>query len=306
MTERKGIYFDLPEDDYHSDPALGSTDLRRLLTSGPDYWWHSPLNPNPPPERDPSPALEFGKALHKLVLEGSQKFHALYVRRPDDLARLDAKTKAILCPNGETVIGGSDFDRIETSGQLIALNPDLASAFEGGMPEVSIFWEHELEDGFRIRCKGRFDYLRPRALADLKSIRNAFGRAFPEACTRAIVDYRYDVQAAHYLEGRAHVQEFVAGELVHGDHDPAWLERVASAKAFAFVWIFFQAADAPIVWAKSVSPGNPIITNIARRDRLAALETYRRYTREFADGKMWILNEPIGELTIQDMPGWYR
>jgi hypothetical protein len=298
MTERRGIYFDLPEDDYHADPALGSTDVKRLLASGADYWWLSSLNPNQPEHRS-SPALEFGRALHKHVLEGRQAFASRYVRRPDDLVRLDAKAKATLCPNGETALDGDDYDRIIVSAALIAQNPDLAAAFEGGMPEVSMFWDH---DG--IHCKLRFDYLKVRGIGDLKSIRNYMGRPFREACMRAIVDYRYDVQAAHYLEGRGHLAGFVADGLVFGDHDPNWLKRVAAAEAFAFQWVFFQAENAPITWSCSLSPGNPVL-DIAGRDRAKAFETYREFCDAFPAGDMWLLKEPVTELDINDMPRWF-
>jgi len=304
MTERLGIYFDLDEDTYHQDLALGSTDLRRLLSSGPDFWWQSGLNPNPP-ERKESPALNFGRALHKLVLEGSQAFAVRYVRRPDDLARLDAKSKAKLCPNNETVLDGDDFDRIKVSGELIAKNPDLAAAFEGGVPEVSVFWEHTLDDGFVVRCKARFDYLKIRGVGDLKSIRNYMGRPFAEACGRSIVEYRYDIQAAHYLEGRAEVRRMVEDGLVFGDHDPAWLRRAADCEQFAFQWVFFQAEGAPITWSRSLSPGNPIL-DIAERDRGKALLIYRDFKQAFPDGDMWLLNEPVTEIDINELPAWFR
>jgi PDDEXK-like uncharacterized protein DUF3799 len=302
MPVRRGIYFDLAEDDYHADPALGSTDLRRLLASGPDYWWQSPLNPNPS-EHKPSPSLEFGRALHKLVLEGQQAFSVRFVRRPDDLARLDAKTKAKLCPNDETVLAGDDFDRIMVSAELIAKNPDLAAAFEGGIPEVSVFWEEVVED-FVVRCKARFDYLKIRGVGDLKSIRNYMNRPFAEACGRSIVEYRYDMQAAHYLRGRAEIARMVALGLVFGDHDSAWLKRAADCRAFAFQWVFFQAEGAPITWSKSLSPGNPIL-DIAERDRLKAMQTYREFKQSFADSEMWLLQEPVTELDINDLPRWY-
>ena len=71
------------------------------------------------------------------------------------------------------------------------------------MPEVSVFWEHEMDDGFVVPCKARFDYLKGRGVGDIKTIRNPYGRPFGEACMRHIVDYRYDIQAAHYLAARA-------------------------------------------------------------------------------------------------------
>jgi hypothetical protein len=304
MGDRAGVFFDLPEDDYHADPALGSTDLRRLLASGPDYWWWSSLNPLQP-EHTTTPQQEFGKALHKLVLEGGQAFRSLYIRRPDDLKTLTAKAKAELAPNGQVVLWADDYDRIEISGELIANNPDLASAFEGGMSEVSVFWQQPLDDGFIVPCKARIDYLKARGIGDLKSIRNMYGRPFHEACTRSIVDYRYDIQAAHYLEARAEIARFVAEGLVYGDHDPAWLKRVADTKSFAFQWVFFQAEGAPITWSRSLSPGNPIL-EIAERDRHQAMLTYREFKQTFEPDAMWLLREPVSELEITNMPGWYR
>ena len=300
---RLGIFFDLDEDEYHDDPALGSTDLRRLLASGPDYWWQSPLNPNQP-ERRSSPAQEFGKALHKIVLEGSQAFSVRYVRRPEDLVRLDAKTKATLCPNGETVIECDDFDRILRSAELIQKNPDLAAAFESGMSEVSVFWE-EIEDGFVVRCKARFDYLKVRGVGDLKSIRNIYSKPFGDACMHSIANYRYDIQAAHYLTGRSQLPHLFDKGLVYGDHDALWLKRVADCQQYAFQWVFFQAEGAPITWSRSLSPGNPIL-DIGERDRQKALQVYREFKNSFSDGEMWLLTEPVTELDINQLPGWFR
>jgi len=304
MAGRYGIYFNLPEADYHADPALGSTDLKRLLASGPDYWYWSPLNPDAP-QRDLTPQLLFGRALHKLVLEGSQAFSSLYVRRPDNIKRLNGKTKAALSPNSENILDGEDYDKIITSAEMIAKNPDLAAAFEGGVPEVSVFWEHFLDGEFIIPCKARFDYLKTRGIGDLKSIRNIYGAPFADACTRSIVNFRYDIQAAHYLEGRAQIGQFVRDNLVYGDYDPGWLNRVVAAPSYAFQWVFFQAEGAPITWSKSLSPGNPIL-DIAERDRNKAMQTYREFTQKFPAGQMWLSFDPVEELNINSMPPWFK
>jgi PDDEXK-like domain of unknown function (DUF3799) len=303
MADRYGIYFNMPEDEYHADPAIGSTDLRRLLASGPDYWWSSPLNPQR--EQRETPALAFGKAMHRFVLEGRQAFASQFIRRPDEVTRMTPKIREELCKNGEKILEGDDYDRILISGGQIAKNPDLASAFEGGMPEVSCFWEHLQDDGAIIRCKARFDYLKIRGVGDLKSIRNMYGRPFGEACTRAIVEYRYDIQAAHYLEGRSHLPHFVADNHVHGDYDAGWLRRVAAAKAFAFMWVFYQAEGAPITWSRSLSPGNPIL-QIAGRDRDKALATFAEYRAAFGTTTMWLLRDQVSELEINALPSWYK
>jgi hypothetical protein len=298
---REGLYFDLPEEAYHADPALGSTDVKNLRTSGPDYWWNSPHNPDRP-KRNDTPYQEFGTAFHVRVLYGKQAFESQYVRRPDDLVTLTAKARAELCPNGEIVLKGEDYDRIQLLANLVGKTPDLAEAFEGGAPEVSVFWR-EIINGSAVPCKARFDYLKKRGIGDLKSIRNYRGRSFPEACANAINEYRYDIQAAHYLAGRSHLARFVRDGLVHGDHSQEWL-LAAAASEFAFQIVFFQADSAPIGWTRVFSPGNSVL-DIATQHRAQALETYVSYMSKFGPDKMWLLDIEVCELDIEEMPKWY-
>jgi hypothetical protein len=334
-----GIYFDMPESEYHADSALGSTDLRRLLASGPDYWWHSAMNPARPPD-EPTAAQSFGRALHKLVLEGRQAFDALYEREPDgdNVLRLDADladwltrrgvkparskaekiaqimsidptvriaddVRARARAAGRVLLSSDEYDRVVIAGALITRNPELVTAFEGGMPEVSVFWTHSV-DGYTYRLKARFDYLKARGIADLKSIRNSRGIAFAEACRRAIAEHRYDIQAAHYLSARARLPSLVADGCVSGDHDPQWLRRVVDAPEYGFAWVFYQATSAPITWAASLSPGNPI-TDVAIADIERALATYRQFTDTYGPDDMWVLSEPLRELDMSEMPGWW-
>lgn len=303
MQHADGIYFAMPDEEYFADAALGSTDLKRLLASGPDYYWHSRMNPLRPKDTS-TPARLFGRAVHKIVLEGRPAFEALYVRRPDDLARLTAKERAVLAPNGQDVLDGEDYDRILVAGQLITKNPDLVTAFTGGMPEVSIFWTVTGEDGFKVQLKARFDYLKARGIGDLKSIRNTRGIEFPSACRRAISDWRYDVQAASYLNGRAQFTRLASEGRVFGDHDPAFLSAVVGCIEFGFQFVFFQATDAPITWSTSLSPGNPILEHAAA-DIDRALLVYRRFMERFGPDAMWVLQEPVEELDVSAMPAWF-
>lgn len=76
-----GIYFDLPEERYHADPALGSGSIRALAKCPVYYWldsWMNPLREEAPE----TPALLFGRALHKIVLEGKVAFERGYAMEP--------------------------------------------------------------------------------------------------------------------------------------------------------------------------------------------------------------------------------
>lgn len=330
-----GIYFDLPEAIYHGDRALGSTDAKRLRRSAADYWYHSALNPSRP-SVEPSPAQAYGRAIHLRVLEGHDKFLARYERAPDPegLLKTDAdlaewltahgvnkqprsKSEKIVhaigidpqvrilseferraAEAGRQILKRADFDRIIQASDLITQNPHLATAFSNGHPEVSVFWDRD--DG--VRCKARFDYLKTRGIGDLKSTRNPLGLDFADNCRRAIANYRYDIQAAHYLEGRRQIPQLLGN--VQGDHDDDWLAQVANAEEFGFVFVFFQAEDAPISWACSLSPGNPVL-EIGRMSIERAIERYKDFAQRFAPDEPWTLAEPVEELTVDQLPGYY-
>lgn len=299
-----GIHFGLDETIYHSDPALGSTDLRHLLQGGPSYWWDSPLNPNREQDED-TPARLRGRAMHKLVLEGEAFFDKLFVRSPhsEDMtpAEKSAATKALKAklPPGMSILPGKDYDRTVIAAAMITRNPSLQGAFSGGAAEVSVLWERS-----GIRRKARFDYMKPRGIGDLKSHTNIKRIEFPRSCREAIANWRYEVQAAHYLEARAAVPSLVGAGMVHGAHDAAALKVVVAAKQFAFQWVFFAAAGAPVTWSTILSPENPIV-EIAQREIERATDIYRAYMDRFGPDQIWLLEDKPEELAIEELPAWW-
>lgn len=373
-----GIWFGLDEDAYHADGALGSTSVKQLLTSAPDYWWHSPLNPLRPDEKEKD-HLTFGHAMHKRVLEGAQAFDARYIRAPEpegllvtdadvtawleknhdaiqerldrlfdysmdrgggmgltteEQATMDLVFKAaegkfpkskagkiglirIVDPSvrildairsdaeaaGKLILKAEDYDRIITASAIITASPDFSTAFDGGMPEVSIFWRETVE-GVEVPCKARIDFLKQRANVDLKTAANPLNLPFDVACRRAIASYRYDIQAEHYRRGRSMMPGLISAGAVHGDHDPEWLARVVAQEQFASVVLFVQSIGAPLVWGATISPENPIL-GIARADREQALLNFARAVTEFGADRAWLPPAPLTELDVSDMPAWW-
>lgn len=344
MPFEPGIFFNLPEAAYHADPALGSSSLKALLRGPTEYWVDSHLNPDKPSdegsEREARHRI-FGRAVHKLVLEGQQAFERCYMPAPSgpDLLVTDAHLAEWLTARGETklprskadkarlarsidprvrilddirdqaardaitILDEPDFRCIQTAAGLIAAHPDLTDAFSGGMAEVSIFWTEDV-CGTPVRCKARFDYLKLRGIGDLKSIGNTKGLPFAEACVAQIAAYRYDLQAAHYLRARAVLPALVAAGAVQGDHDPDWLSKVAAAEEYGWAWVFFHSGGAPLVWAASLSPGSAIL-EAADEDRAQALRRFARFSGQFAPDEPWIEHAPMTELDIDDMPVWF-
>lgn len=349
MAFDPGIYLDLDEKSYHADEALGSTMLKRLLISGPDFWWDSAYNPHRPPEKEKD-HLTFGKAVHAMVLEGPEAFRARYMRAPDPegllktdedvkrwlderaeeldrrgikklpttkagkvalaleidpTVRIEDAIKAEAKARGLFVLPVDAHDRVVVASAMLAENPSFAEAFQNGYPEVSVFWDKDMGDGQPpIRCKCRFDWLKIRANADIKTITNVMDRPFRDACRRAITTYRYDISAAHYLDGRAAMAGLIAEGKIIGEHDADWFARLAAEENFAMSFVFFQSSGAPISWGTTISRANPIV-DLARGDIAKAIETFREFMASYGPDRPWFLTEPLAELDINDLPPWH-
>lgn len=299
MVIETGIHFGLSDADYHGDPALGSTGLKALLQSAPDFWWNSPLNPAREPETE-TPAKFFGKAVHKCVLEGRTAFEAIYspCEHPGNI-KAGKDERADIAQAGKLAISRADYDRIQTASAFIRANPNLANAFQGGMPEVSVFWE-----AGGLRFKARFDFLKMNAISDLKSIRNPLGKEFKKACRDRIAELEYGISAEHYMDGRRQMKRLLADGRVFGEHDRDWLTKVAANEVFGFVFVFWQAEGAPISLGFKLSPGNPML-GYARSWISKAVDTYQHFVSEFGTDTAWVLAEPLDELEESEMPVWW-
>lgn len=281
LYHEPGIYFSMPEDEYHADCSLGSTDLRNLIVSPLQFYWNSSVNPSRKPDKD-TPALRYGRAIHKCVLEGREAFDALYAKKyqkplPGQLVTLEdlkqkckelgiasSGTKATLTERilelapdtpiydvevarynahiGDRIIlEESDYYEIIMAADNIKANMHLEHAFQNGMTEVSVFWEQQ-----GIPCKARFDYLKPRAVVDLKSTRNALQQDWPVAVANFLARGRYEIQATHYMTARAILPILFNEGLVYGECDEKWLQSVVDEPNFQFVFIVYQAEGPPL------------------------------------------------------------
>ncbi len=292
-----GVYWSLRDDAYHADFALGATDLKRLADNPEDWWWGS--NRNPDREDTDTPSRKFGRAMHKCVLEGSCAFMDNYAptENPGN-TKAGKEERAAILDSGRIPLSDDDYCRILAGHDAIQDNPHLASSFTNGRPEVSVFWT-DAESGVRLKC--RQDYVKARATVDLKTIRPTRPGLFPASCKRAIGEWRYHGQAAHYLDGRAAMHRLIADGAMHGDCDPDWIKRLQPDAAFVFV--FLQAEGAPLTWGTILSPDNDVLMN--GRDRIRrGLAAYRDYSERFGEGAPWITHEKLEELSIDDLPNW--
>lgn len=331
-----GVYFGLPEEEYHADPALGSTDLKRLLISASDYWWHSQWNPLRKDEDTPARAR--GRAFHNLILLGREEFDRRFVRglvkeeHPDALithdqlkaaakehdveikglkgelvARLQERVPKLkiwdvmvaeLEAQGKTILPAETFDEALVAGKMITGNPSLAKAFQGGMPEVSVFWTH---DGVRMKC--RFDYLKLRAISDLKTFTNTLNQPVEKAIIRSIANYRYDIQGSHYLTGRWRLRELVEDGRIFGDVDTQWLARCAQEDQFTFVFVFSEVGGAPVARGYQYDRGTNMDAG-ATTEIEFAISRFKEYRERYGMESVWVDQTDIHVLVPGDFPSW--
>lgn len=301
-----GIYFSLDEDAYHADPSLGSSSLKQLYSSPPSYWFGSWMNPTRKIKKT-TPQQMRGKAMHKLLYESAAAFHSLFTcgARHDDEMTSAEKSAATKAANamarqvGKIALPSDDYDQVVIAHAMITKNPKLANVFAGGVGEVSVFW---VSDG--VPLKARIDYLKPRGIGDGKGVANMYSKDFPTACREAIANYRYDMQAAHYLEARRQLGRFWSDGAVHGDHDATLIKKICLSTTVGWQWVFYQMEGAPITWSKILSPQNPMV-EVAMGDAQTAIASYKQNLATFGEG-MWLLIEEPSELYLDEMPGWYR
>ena len=319
----EGIYFGLPASLYHSLPWCGSGDIKTLSCSPPDYWFSSAMNPLREIEEETF-ALKFGSALHDRILYGEEYFKKHYTQLAggnkdgtigaEDLkkwleangakpSKLKADNERMVAEQfGTTLVAEKAYERILISAQMIVKNPNLAAAFTGGWPEVSIFW---MDNG--VPCKCRIDYFKMAANVDLKSFRSKDRiTSLDKWVLQDLFTYRYDIQMAHYTAGREAARDlFAAGKVFvapgSARPDDAWL-RKALANVPHWVFVFYKADGMPTSKSYQIRHGSPAHLS-GKYSLKLALDNYRDARAKFGTDPWVNMDEPF-DIAEEDMPKW--
>lgn len=228
------INYGVAEDVYRLIPAINSSGIKKMLDNSiAHYQWEKDH-----PQGDTESTTR-GTLFHALALEPDKEL--LYRGIPDDCNNASNANKANTVRRYMEILGLEDpprvaaadpktgkalaegvrlslqidalRERIDQEGIRVVPDATLAKAKlmrdnllsvpfasavlgDGGDSEVTLLWVDK-ETG--LRCKARVDYLPAahRLLADLKSI----GDGGWDSVFRSIRNYRYPIQAAHYLDG---------------------------------------------------------------------------------------------------------
>lgn len=191
-----GLYYDVPEEEYHRDDAFSQSQAKVLAVSPAKYKWQL----EHPEDRDTA-AFDKGKVAHAMVLGVGTGVDII----PDSFlasngAATTTKAKQFIAEiraMGRVPLKAAEFAEIEAMARALRDHAEAAELLSrGGNAEVSMWWD---DPRTGIRCRARVDWLTETPggaplNVDYKSTADAGPRAFANSCA----EYGYHVQAGAY------------------------------------------------------------------------------------------------------------
>jgi hypothetical protein len=176
---------------YNAAPGVRWSNLKHMSDSPAHY--QAAVNR----EFGDSDTLIFGRLLHTMVLQ-PHLMDAEYVVWSDGRRAGKAWTDFVEAAGDRQIVRQRDIDEATPIADAIRSHPALADLWEGAIFETAVFWEHTSRE-IVVPMKAMLDWYHPatRTLIDLKTCRTADRRMF----ARAVADYGYHGQMAHYREG---------------------------------------------------------------------------------------------------------
>lgn len=191
-----GIYDDISNDDYHNGPGISKSQLDLIEQSPADFIWQR----NAPVDEEKIKALDFGTAIHCLLLEPDE-FNNRYrigpeVNRRTSAGKQEEKEFFEMCEKeGIAPITHDDNRKLMIMRDSAMAHPIAKWCLEAdGKAESSIYWKDKETD---ILCRCRPDKLIGQHgwIVDVKST------ADMARFERAFYDMRYHVQDSFYSDG---------------------------------------------------------------------------------------------------------
>lgn len=289
MIHDPGVYFGMPEAEYHADESLSFHGCKDLRVGPLNYWRQSNMNPEREPD-EPTPAMELGTAFHKRILEGRSAFEHVYAPRlelRDYPQALDGMTALrehghtlgvkgasidVLCEriaekdpdaqlwpvmtmkyalqhHNKTLLSGDIWRQIERTSEMVAAHPDAGRAFIDGYPEVSIFWRDDETD---VPKKARLDYLQLGAAVDLKTFTNLRNREINKAVAEVVASNCG--QAVLYSEAVETAKHGIKNGTmpIRGEPEPSWVESFCAAPPHTFVFVLVESCAWPSIRVRTM------------------------------------------------------
>lgn len=188
QPEIEGIFHGLDSAAYHRAPGVSNSMLKHLARSPA----HLQTYLEQPAAQ--TPAMLFGQIVHQLLLEPDRPW--TWAVRPPGLDLRSKEGRAWKENVGDRpVLAHEDWLHIEGVVASVRSHPTARLALGSGTPEVSVFKRFTLGDS--VLRRARIDFANAgNALVDIKTVEDAR----PDAFARQMLNLRYHMQAAYYLD----------------------------------------------------------------------------------------------------------
>ena len=182
---------DISNADYHADPAVSASHLKTVMQS-PYHYWSRYLDPDRV-AMAPTAAMRLGSLTHCATLEPDE-LTKRYQLAPDRRTKEGKAAVVEMAAAGIEAVSEADLAQALQMADAVRSNSTAALLLSNGAPEQS-FWFDDVSTG--IRCKCRPDWFDGETIVDLKTCSDAS----PAGFAKAVAQWSYQVQAAHYLCG---------------------------------------------------------------------------------------------------------
>ena len=220
----------ISDEQYFALEALSASGAK-LLRKSPLHYWSDRQQ-----KRTPTPAMIFGTVVHRMALEPDVEPFA--VKRLNWASKEGKAERERLEATGLPIISEADADRAHAIRDALWADDRIVELLKGAETEVPMLWEQH-----DVKCKAKADAINHGMLVDLKTCIDAS----PAGFQRAVAQFAYHIQCAHYLDGY-------------------WQTRGKPAADFWFIAIESQAPYAVAVYrldAVTISAGQRELRRVA-------------------------------------------
>ena len=180
-----GIYLDMPIDQYHRDPAIGSSKIKTMASKTPA---HCLLDSN----IDKATA-DWGTAMHMAVLEPA-RFLIDVVRGPDN-RRGNAWKDAVEEAGTKTLLTSGDYDECLVARDAVHRNHAARELIENAANCEASYFVKDEETGLMLKARPDLT-TKDAVVVDLKTTQSVDANSF----ARDVAKFLYHLQEAHYTD----------------------------------------------------------------------------------------------------------
>ncbi len=201
----RGIFHGMQDADYFAIPAVSSSMMKAFQRC--PHAWRSGL------EFTASPSMAFGSMIDCRLLTPDRFDDRFTVSPFPDFRKKEAKEwRDIKLAEGIEIIKPADLIEADKVVEAVKECPRAFEQIASSEKQVAIVWDHTDErTGIKVPCKGLIDMVSADGLIDLKTTKSAD----PFSWRNTVRNFRYDLQAAFYLDGFNASQECQAERFRH-------------------------------------------------------------------------------------------